>query len=220
MTGYTYRESSAIARRKMRAAETFASAAAAIGPIERGMYCFLLTRGQFSLIDIVHHVVNQLGPGCHASLWTWAISHYESESLGSLLVRGELASFRMIVDYSCAKREVGLLNRFRDQFGDDCIRVLKTHCKIVRLWQDGPEGLRILGHGSCNLNSNPRFEQVSITEGGPEFEVVAGVEAGLPVLPRVPSHDQVLQATGLGPAWSDADLQKVVQTTGSKVWHP
>jgi hypothetical protein len=35
-----------------------------------------------------------------------------------------------------------------------------------------------------NLNFNPRFEQFDITEGGEDFELVARIEDGLPVLPR------------------------------------
>ena len=76
----TKRQDSAIAWRRKRAVESFGNAAEAIGPIEAGMSVFALTRGQYSMIDCLHHVVNELGP-CHLSIWTWAIADYEVQAL-------------------------------------------------------------------------------------------------------------------------------------------
>ena len=71
-------------RRKLRAAESFASAAAAIGPIERDMSVFLVTRGQFSMLDMIQHCLAELGPS-RLSVWTWAIADDAGEALGTLM---------------------------------------------------------------------------------------------------------------------------------------
>lgn len=47
--------SSAPSARRQRAVETFGSAAAAIGPIVPGLSLFLVTRGQFSMLDMVQY---------------------------------------------------------------------------------------------------------------------------------------------------------------------
>lgn len=219
--GYSSRESSAIARRVRRAAESFGNAAAALGPITAGCAVFTITRGQWSMIDGIHHCLNELGPS-HVSVWTWAIAAYEVEAVGGLMARGEILTARLVVDYSCNRREQTLLNAWRDKWGDDAVRVVKNHAKIARVWQQGPAGLRLLLRGSANLNANPRFENFDLSEGGAEFDLVTRIEDGLPVLPREHSHAEALSATGLGGAFDLATLAKFGPAPESEVkpWRP
>jgi hypothetical protein len=219
VTGYTYRESSAIARRELRAVESLRSAAADLGAIVPGVRVFALSRGQWSMIDALHHVINELGP-CGVSVWTWAIAAYEVETIGGLMARGEITTARLVVDYSCNRREQTILNAWRDRWGDDAVRVVKNHAKLARVWQAGDDGLRVLLRGSANLNSNPRFENFDLSEGDGAFEVVTSIEAGLPVLPRMPAHAEALAATGIGGAWDVQQVQKFTPAGGGKVWRP
>jgi hypothetical protein len=86
-------------RRELRANESFRSAAACIGPVVPGMAVFALTRGQFSMIDVIQHLLTELGGG-HLSIWTWAIADYEIESLAGLMARPDIRSARLVVDQS------------------------------------------------------------------------------------------------------------------------
>ena len=50
-------------QRVKRAVESFESAAATIGPIEKDMSLFAITRGQFSMLDAILHCLHGRGSG-------------------------------------------------------------------------------------------------------------------------------------------------------------
>lgn len=210
----TNRQLSAHSLRRKRSVEAFASAAEAIGKIEPGMAMFAVTRGQFSMIDCLHHVLNELGPS-YVSVWTWAIADYEVQAVGGLMDRGEVLTARLIVDYSAGKRNADLLDNWRDRFGEESVRVVKNHAKLARVWNDA--GLRVLLRGSFNLNYNPRFEQLDVTEGGADFELVARIEDEIPVLPREHSHAEVVAASKLVQVFEPATL---AMFDGLRKWQP
>jgi hypothetical protein len=62
-------------------------------------------------------------------------------------------------------------------------------------------GLKVLMRGSMNLNHNPRLEQIDITEGGLDFDLVRRLEEGLPEDTGDPgiSNSAAVKASGLGP---------------------
>lgn len=74
---------SAPSRRRTVARESFKSAAECIGPVVPGMALFAITRGQFSMIDAILHVLDQLGPS-RLSIWTWTVADYEIQQFTSL----------------------------------------------------------------------------------------------------------------------------------------
>lgn len=82
-----------------RAEESFLSAQQTIGPIERGMALFAMTRGQFSMLDCVIHALNEIGASS-LSIWTWAIGDHEVEAVCGVLARRELRYARLMVDSS------------------------------------------------------------------------------------------------------------------------
>lgn len=209
----TKREDSAQAWRRKRAVESFGNAAAAIGPIEAGMSVFALTRGQYSMIDCIHHVVNELGP-CHLSVWTWAIADYEVHAIGGLMDRGDILTAGLVVDFSAGRRNADLLDAWRARFGEDTVRVVKNHAKVARVWT---LERRVLLRGSFNLNFNPRFEQLDVTEGGPDYDLVERIEGEIPILPRDHSHAEAAAASQLGKAFDAATLEMF---DGIRVWQP
>ena len=209
----TKRQDSAIAWRRKRAVESFGNAAEAIGPIEAGMSVFALTRGQYSMIDCLHHVVNELGP-CHLSIWTWAIADYEVQAVGGLMERGDILGAGLVVDFSAGRRNADLLDAWRARFGENTVRVVKNHAKVARVWS---QERRVLLRGSFNLNFNPRFEQLDVTEGGPDFDLVERIEGEMPILPREHSHAEAAAATQLGKAF---DAKTMDMFEGLRVWQP
>lgn len=198
-------------RRRARAVEAFAGAAAAIGPIDPGMHVFLVTRGQFSMLDMIAHVLAMLGPA-RVSVWTWAIADYEVEAMAALMASARILEGRLVVDRSAEVRSAATIQAWRDRFGASSVRVCKNHAKIARVWT---ADRAVLLRGSMNLNWNPRFEQADITEGGADFALVAAIEDALPVLPVLCSNTAADTASGLGRAFEQSTLALF---DGLRVW--
>ena len=205
---------SAASKRRAKAKNSFTCAADTIGPVTRGMALFALTRGQFSMIDMIQHVLACVGPAA-VSVWTWAIADYEVEVFEALLVDERITGARLVVDYSASKRNTDLLTRWERRFGTGSVRVCKNHAKIARVWT---ADTRVLLRGSCNLNLNPRFEQIDVTEGGADFELVGEIEEAMKVLPlKQCSHADAQAASGLEDAFGEPVLAAF---RGLPVWKP
>jgi hypothetical protein len=205
------RDDSGRTGRAGRAVESLRSAAEAIGPIDPGLRVFLLTRGQFSMLDMVQHVIAEVGP-CAVSVWTWAIADYEVEAMAALMARESIRSARLVVDRSAEQRSRPTIDAWRRRFGLEAVRVCKNHAKIARVWT---ADRRVVLRGSMNLNFNPRFEQADVTEGGPEFDLVGGVEDELPILPAGCTNAEAETASGLSLAFERSQL---AMFDGLKVW--
>lgn len=199
--------------KRKRVVESFKSAAEAIGPIEPEMSVFAITRGQFSMIDCVLYAIAHINEP-NVSVWTWTIADYEIEAMGGLMARQEIRSGRLIIDQSADRRNRASIDAWRARFGCESVRVVKNHAKIARIWN---AETRLLIRGSMNLNWNPRFEQLDVTEGGPDFDLVERVESELPILPRKYSNADVENATGLSQAWERAQLDLFKNL---KPWQP
>jgi hypothetical protein len=186
-------------RRRARAIETFGSAAEAIGPITADTNLFLVTRGQFSMIDMIRHVLADVGPAA-VSLWTWAIADYEVEVLGGLMADRNVTAARLVLDRSAEHRNA------------PTVRVCKNHAKIARVWT---ADLRVLIRGSMNLNFNPRFEQADLTVNGDDFDLVARIEDALPILPPLCENSAAEDASGLSRAF---EFSEIAAFAGVKPW--
>jgi len=113
---------SSVATRRKTAVESFGCAASAIGKVEAGMSLFAITRGQWSMIDAVLHVLDQVGPA-KLSLWTWTVAEYE----------------------------VQVLTR-KSTFGDDSVRYIVNHSKIARIESEGGLKCLLRGSMNLNFN--------------------------------------------------------------------
>lgn len=211
--------SASVAARRKRAVESFTTASECIGPITAGMSLFAVTRGQFSMIDAVVHAIRACAPA-DITLWTWRIAAYELETLRGLLDNGQLRSGVLFVDRvqdrmnadkakSAAAQGISL---WVDRFGPDSVRVVQSHAKIATV-EGG--GLRVLLRGSMNLNFNPRFEQLDITEGGPDFDLVREIESELPVMPLGTKHRDIIEGCKLHEAF---EPQQLAMFSKAKVW--
>lgn len=205
------RVESAKANRRKKSIEAFGSAKDCIGPLEHDMSIFALTRGQFSMIDVINDLVWKMG-SAHVSVWTWAIAEYEVEVFTALMDRQEIQSGRLIIDYTAENRNAGLIDQWRDRFGEGTVRTVRSHAKIARVWN---EEWSFLARGSMNLNYNPRFEQFDLTEGGADFDLVAQIEDELQVLERRCSRRDAEKNSQLNRAWKDDQIEMFGQR---KVW--
>lgn len=211
MIGQRDRRSSAKAKRRKRAVEAFSNAQECIGPLEPGMSLFAVTRGQFSMIDVINDLLWKMGTA-HVSVWTWAIAEYEVEVFTALMDRGEIQSGRLVLDYTAEHRNAGLIDQWRGRFGDDAVRIVRSHAKIARVWNDD---YRFLARGSMNLNYNPRFEQFDLTEGGEDFDLVASIEDELQVLRPGASRREAEKNSQLNRAWKEDQIEMFGE---KKVW--
>lgn len=132
----------------------------AIGVIEKDTDCFILTFGQFSLIDALIAMLDQVGPAS-VDLATWTAADADLTKIGSLLEAASIERLRLVLDRSFYNRQPGYCHRMRDAFGDDCIRFVKSHAKFMVIRS---ADYNIVVRTSMNLNSNPRLENIEISE--------------------------------------------------------
>mgnify|MGYP006899600354 CR=1 FL=1 len=137
------------------------SAREAIGQIEKGTDTFILTYGQFSLIDALCAILVQTGPA-DVSLSTWTAAHAHLERSAELMESAAIRSFRLIVDRSFEGRQPEYAQHMRDLFGPECVRAIRTHAKFMLIRN---EEWDIVVRTSMNLNENPRLENIEISEG-------------------------------------------------------
>jgi hypothetical protein len=203
--------SSAPDSRRTRAVETFQSAALTIGKVMPGMSLFGMTRGQFSMIDVVLHLLEQVGPA-RLSLWTWTIADYEIECFTSLMNDGRLTGGTLVIDHGARNKNAPLIARWKSQFGADSVRYVLNHSKIATLQTDT---MKLVARGSMNLNFNPRFEQFDVTEGPNVYDLIREIEDELPVLPDNCSGKSVYKASKVADAFEPETLELF---SGVKRW--
>jgi hypothetical protein len=145
--------------REMRIAKTL-SAKNAIGKIRKNSDTYILTFGQFSLIDAVIAIIDQVGPSdVVLSTWTAADAHLEKTQ--EMLESSDIMSLRMIIDRSFETRQPKYCQRMRNLFGVDCIRHIRNHAKFVIITN---QEYKITIRTSMNLNENPRLENIEVSE--------------------------------------------------------
>lgn len=151
------------------------SAIQAIGKLSKGTDTFILTYGQFSLIDAIMAIIRQTGPA-HVAISTWTASHAHLDESAEMMAAAKFLSFRMIVDVSFYSRQAGYYKQMLDLFGGEAIREITTHAKFLLIRNDEWD---IVVRTSMNLNGNPRLENLEISEGRKfaEFfqEIVDGI---------------------------------------------
>lgn len=136
------------------------SARVAIGELQKGTDLFILTYGQFSLIDALVEILRQTGPA-HVSISTWTAAHAHLDRSAELMDGLGVLSFRMIVDRSFRTRQPAYHARMVEIFGTDSIRAIRTHAKFMLIRN---ESWDIVVRTSMNLNENPRLENIEISD--------------------------------------------------------
>lgn len=136
------------------------SAAQAIGRLEPGCRIVGLTKGQFSMLDLIRAVLAQTGPA-HLVLSTWTVGIRDIENARWLVDNGELLSLRLLTDRSFVTRQPRYCRRLVELFGPECIRASNTHAKFALVRNDE---WHIAIRGSMNLNRNARWENFDLDE--------------------------------------------------------
>lgn len=148
------------ARKATNRVAKIATAKEAIGTIEKDSDTFILTFGQFSLIDALVTILDQTGPAT-VDMATWTAADAHLERTYNLMQSSAITRLRMIVDYSFESRQPAYCHHMRERFGTNCIRAIRTHAKFMVIRNDD---WNIVLRTSMNLNENPRLENIEISE--------------------------------------------------------
>jgi hypothetical protein len=146
-------------RRRKVVASAVDAAAEMIGSITPGDDITGVTNGQFSLIDIIEHVLGQTGPA-DLVVSTWTMGIYDAERASKFCANGAIRSIRWLVDPSMFGRRPELAGRLVAQFGVDSFRAANTHAKFATIRGDD---LQVCIRSSMNLNPNKRMENFDIS---------------------------------------------------------
>ena len=165
---------SAPRRRTIRLSKQ-SNALEAIGTLKPGCELFILTFGQFSLIDALCTVLQQTGPA-HVTLATWTAADADLRQSAELLRTAAISSMRFLVDRSFLTRHPSYCETMRGLFGDQCIRTARTHAKWALISNDS---WKIVFRTSMNLNSNPRLENLEISDDPALFDFLLSIADGI-----------------------------------------
>lgn len=147
------------------------SAARCIGDIVKGGDIFGLTKGDFSMIDILRHIARQIGP-CNIDIGTWTAASAEIKQAETMLTDRNILSMRWLVDRSFPARQGAYFRSLLDKFGQDSVRLARFHAKFILLENDE---YSVAVRTSMNLNENKRIEFFEISEGSPISGYLRGI---------------------------------------------
>ena len=182
--------------RAINARESFASVAECLGPVGKDASIFAVTRGQWSMIDAILHVIDCCKGQVTVSLWTWTVAEYEVSVLTRLRGDKRIKDATLIIDHGARNKNAKVIADWKAVYGPSSVRYVINHAKIATVEDDS--GLRFLLRGSMNLNFNPRFEQFDLTEGGADFDLVREIEQELPDLNDRCSNAEVYKGSRVG----------------------
>lgn len=135
-----------------------ATAARTIGPLERGVRVTGLTAGQFSAIDAMEHMVDELGPAA-VRVSTWTTGIYDVKRARDIRVRGRITDIRVLLDRGTFEKSPKFAGPLIEVLGFDAFRCMSVHAKVVIV--SGARGNAVM-RSSMNLNKNLRTEQFDI----------------------------------------------------------
>lgn len=147
------------------------NAASAIGRLESGDHISGLTAGQFSMIDILEHMLNEAGPS-DVLVSTWTSGIYDVCRAKALADTGLIRSIRFLVDRSIFTRTPKYSGPMIEAFGVDSFRHTNVHAKVAVVRS---ETKLIVCRSSMNLNKNLRSENLDISVDGEVAEFYSDV---------------------------------------------
>lgn len=131
-----------------------------LGQITPDFYVTGFTMGQFSLIDILKAVIEQIGT-VSVTMSTWTVAKADCSELLAMLRNGYFKRFRLLIDSTFQKRQPSITAEIRRQFGAESIVITRNHAKLLLIKNDI---YSIYGETSMNLNFNPRMETISLRD--------------------------------------------------------
>jgi hypothetical protein len=135
-------------------------AAATIGKLDHGDEVCGLTCGQFSMIDILEHMLNEAGGNADVFVSTWTSGIYDVQRAAQLQERGLVRSIRWMMDRAMFSKSPQYAGPMIEAFGLDAFRDTNVHAKITLV---ASPTKRMVCRASMNLNKNLKTEQFDIS---------------------------------------------------------
>lgn len=146
------------------------SASALIGDLQPGDDLCGLTNGQFSLVDMIEHVLSLTGPA-DVTVATWTMGIYDARRAQEFVSDKRIRRIRFLVDPSMFSRRPEFSAILVRGFGPESFRPVNIHAKFATV--RGAK-LAVALRSSMNLNRNDRIESFDISA---DSEMVAFFEA-------------------------------------------
>jgi hypothetical protein len=147
-------------KRRYFVASRLEGAAETIGSLDAGDEITGLTCGQFSMIDILEHMLNEAGGPADVVVSTWTAGIYDVERSGQLRDTGNIRSIRWLMDRAMFSKSPQFAAPMIDIFGIDAFRDTNVHAKVTLVASDTK---RMVCRASMNLNKNLKTEQFDIS---------------------------------------------------------
>lgn len=119
-----------------------------------------LTRGCFSLIDLIHSILKKTG-AAHVACTTWSAGIKDAHQVEWMRDSELMKSFCLITDHSYVTRQSKYAVTIEDLFGKENIRTSEVHAKFCLIWN---EDWKVVIRTSMNLNANKTCESFEIDE--------------------------------------------------------
>lgn len=134
------------------------TAAEVIGQLRPGVRVVGLTAGQFSAIDAMEHMVDELGRSA-VRLSTWTTGICDMRRAGAIRVAGRITDIRVLLDRGTFEKSPKFAGPLIEALGVNAFRCLAVHAKVTIV--AGERGAAVM-RSSMNLNKNLRTEQFDI----------------------------------------------------------
>lgn len=134
------------------------TAAEVIGSLAPGVRVTGVTAGQFSAVDAMEHMVDELGPA-DVRLSTWTTGIYDVRRTRGIQTEGRIKSIRMLLDRGTFEKSPKYAGPLIEVLGVDAFCCLSVHAKVTIV--SGERGRAVM-RSSMNLNKNLRTEQFDI----------------------------------------------------------
>jgi hypothetical protein len=119
-----------------------------------------LTRGCFSLIDLIYNVLKHTGPA-DVAIVTWSAGIKDVNNVKWMVDSHLIKSVKLITDHSYKTRQAKYAASIEDIFGLENIRTSEIHAKFVLIRN---EKFSVTIRTSMNLNANKTCESFELDE--------------------------------------------------------
>lgn len=188
-------------------------ASEAVNDLSPGCRMIGLTRGQFSLIDLITAVLNKTGKA-NVVCVTWSAGIKDAKQMGILRENDKINTFTLITDHSYATRQRQYAVTLTELFGAENIRTTEIHAKFTLIHNDD---WNICIRTSMNLNANRTCENFEIDDDKEIFDFYMDfVEGVVGEMPKGFEKDSRIVNQALNKIFNDAKEPEFKQ--GAFVW--
>lgn len=142
------------------------NAALAVSKFAKDCRIMGLTRGQFSLIDLIYNVLKKTGPAKVVCV-TWSAGIKDVHNVKWMMDSSLISQFTLLTDHSYKTRQKRYAASIEELFGLENIRTSEIHAKFVLI---SNKDYKVVIRTSMNLNANKTCESFELDESSEIFE--------------------------------------------------